>query len=278
MNTVCKCCFNTSSFLGNINFNKTCEDKPTSSVFKSSKILVPYFICRNCNFIFTDFMDNWNKSDFKKNIYNDDYILADPKENSQGEKTNSGYHYGNYFSNIILGLIKNKKISKSREEIKILDYGSGGSLSSFGRGLKANGFNLESYDPFFKENNVNNINQKFDFIFMIEVIEHCHELEKTCKNLSELLDDNGFLWIQTMLHEINTNNEEIFGGHHYFSAPRDKILHSWYIAPRNGHVSIFSFQSMKLLFQRYNFNLIKFEEEGILQNLVMAKKIGKGLN
>ena len=61
MNTVCKCCFNTSSFLGKINFNKTCEDKPTSSVFKSSKILVPYFICRNCNFIFTDFMDNWKK-------------------------------------------------------------------------------------------------------------------------------------------------------------------------------------------------------------------------
>lgn len=275
-NIRCKCCHEKVTFLGNIDFNKTCEDKPNFRIFDESNILVPYFICNNCDFIFTNFMDKWKNSDFKEKIYNEKYILADPKETSQGLINNSGYDYGKYFTKIILGLIQNKKISKSKNNIKILDYGSGQNLSSFGRALKDNGFYLDSYDPFFEVNHRVNREIRYDFIFMIEVIEHCQDLEKTCITLKELLDENGFLWIQTLLHEINTKNDKIIGGHHFLSAPKNEILNSWYISPRNGHASIFSYRSMKLLFQRHGFKLFKFEEEGILQNLIMAKKMPNG--
>jgi isoleucyl-tRNA synthetase len=35
------------------------------------------------------------------------------------------------------------------------------------------------------------------------------------------------------------------------------ILSSWYIAPRNGHISIFTLPAITLLFRRYEINIIQ---------------------
>lgn len=258
--------------LGDVDFNRTCEDRNGSRVFKVSDILVPYFICNECGFIFTNFFDDWTSKDFKEKLYNEEYELADPKDNSQGEKQNSGYTYGKFFSHLIDGLILDKKINKKKKDIKILDYGSGCKLSSFGLGLQNSGFHIDSYDPYYLKNQTFRKN-KYDFIFMIEVIEHCHNLEETGNTLNNLLSKNGQLWIQTGLHE--TNNQNILSGSlHFWTAPKKKIIDfSWYIAPRNGHVSIFSFRAIQFYLNRFNMKLFKFDEKsGILQNLILAQK------
>ena len=273
----CKCCFGAAKFLGSVDFNKTCEDRKGERIFELSEILVHYYYCNQCGFIFTDYFDNWTISDFKEKLYNKDYDLADPKDNSKGERGNPGFNYGTYFGILISKLIENGRVKKKKSDIKILDYGSGGKLSSFGLGLLESGYYVDSFDPYYL-NSSQKLNKNFyDFIFMIEVIEHCHNLEQTLKSLNNFLTNDGFLWIQTSLHEINQNGI-CKVGIHFFTAPKENIIDfSWYIAPRNGHASIFSFRSIQILFNRFNINVHKLDKKsGVIQNVILAKKKIKG--
>ena len=77
---------------------------------------------------------------------------------------------------------------------------------------------------------------------MIEVIEHCHNLDAVLLYLSKHLARDGIIHIQTLLHS--------------FPTPED-ILSSWYIAPRNGHISIFTFQALAVMFRRYGINIVQ---------------------
>ena len=112
--------------------------------------------------------------DFKAKIYNDDYHKADGAlpgyENAKPRETIS-YKNGVRLSNLLNG---------SQKEIRVLDYGSSGNPGNTGLGLIDNGFDL-----FFVQyplNGNNTIATKFDFIYLIEVIEHCHNVEHVMKS------------------------------------------------------------------------------------------------
>ena len=230
----CKCCNSTVKFLGNLDFNKSCHDRINGRVFPVSEINIPYNICSTCGFIFTTHMDNWTSEDFKTKIYNDDYHKADGAlpgyENAKPRETIS-YKNGIRLFNLLNG---------SQNEIRVLDYGSSGNPGNTGLALIDNGFDLFSYEPYLYE--TTDLPQgKFDFIYLIEVIEHCHNVEHVAEELSSIITRDGLIHIQTLLHPFPA---------------QDNILNSWYISPRNGHISIFTFQSLAILFRKFGINIV----------------------
>ena len=234
----CKCCNADSPFVGTLDFNKSCHDRFGTRMFGLSPIEIKYYKCSNCGFIFTDHMDKWSAEEFKLKIYNTDYGLADgviPGYEAGRDDPRKTISYGNgsTIANFFLD---------SKERIKVLDYGSGGNPGDTGLALIDHGFDVTSFEPYLAEHASQIKYHLYDLIIMIEVIEHCHNLSEVCDLIANLLSRDGIIWIQTLLHPHPANND---------------ILDSWYIAPRNGHISIFTLPAITLLFRQYGINIVQ---------------------
>jgi 2-polyprenyl-6-hydroxyphenyl methylase/3-demethylubiquinone-9 3-methyltransferase len=233
---LCKCCGGAANHLGSVDFNKSCWDRMGPRVFPVSGTMVPYYSCPNCGFIFTDFMDNWSREDFVAKVYNDDYHLADPEQLVPGgtspPKDTIAYHNG---------LALAQRLRGSEGAIRILDFGAGGDPGLTGRALIDKGFHVDSYEPNFVEGSPEPVGP-YDLIIMIEVIEHCHDLDRVMRQLSSCLAERGMVFVTTGLHPQKHDAT---------------VLSSWYIAPRNGHISIFSFAALAVLFRRYGLNMVQ---------------------
>ena len=233
----CKCCNAESRFLGNVDFAKSCHDR-FEKVFVDSGILIPYFGCKNCSFVFTNYMDNWSIEDFKNKIYNQDYCLADGilpgfETGLEDQRKTVSYENGKHIATLF---------EASAKAIRVLDYGSGGDPGDTGLALLDKGFDLTSFDPY-RSNDMSKIsNSQFDLIIAIEVFEHCHDLNSLGLQMNQLLSENGLIVFSTLLHPHPTP---------------DNVLSSWYIAPRNGHISIFSLNALTILFRRYKINIVQ---------------------
>src|SRR5262249_39782462 len=71
----CKVCGNAAAFFDVVDFNKCAAFYP----FGPSGVVVSYYRCDDCGFLFTPVCDEWSHDDFTRLIYNDDYILLDPE-------------------------------------------------------------------------------------------------------------------------------------------------------------------------------------------------------
>jgi 2-polyprenyl-6-hydroxyphenyl methylase/3-demethylubiquinone-9 3-methyltransferase len=231
----CKCCGSDAlRGLGQIDFNRTCLDRPGSRVFPPSSTLVPYACCANCSFVFTDMMDTWTPEQFKTQIYNDDYVKADPPipgRDNVPVRERPAYAIGRRIADAFEG---------SQSAIRVLDFGSGGDPGPTGLALQDRSFRLFSYDPY--RSPASSLPEGvFELIVAIEVFEHCHDLDSLAGFMQERLAPEGLLWIQTMLHPHPVPSN---------------VLNSWYIAPRNGHISIFSLPALTILFRRVGINVV----------------------
>jgi 2-polyprenyl-3-methyl-5-hydroxy-6-metoxy-1,4-benzoquinol methylase len=92
--------------------------------------------------------------------------------------------------------------------------------------MKEAGWNTSAYDPY-----SNPIRPKglYNFITAIEVFEHSTDIAETIKDIKSFLTKDGVILFTTLLAEKNTD------------------IDWWYILPRNGHISILSKESMKIL-------------------------------
>jgi SAM-dependent methyltransferase len=220
--------------LGEIDFNRTCLDRAGSRVFAPSKILVPYFACARCSFVFTDMMDDWTPEQFKEAIYNNEYIKADPPIPGRTDvpiRERPAYAIGWNIANAFEG---------NQSAMSVLDFGSGGDPGPTGLALRDRNFRVFSYDPY-RSDAPALPSEHFDLIIAIEVFEHCHDLQNLTTFMNERLAPEGLLWIQTLLHPHPTP---------------PNVLDSWYIAPRNGHISIFSLPAIATLFRRVGINVV----------------------
>ncbi len=236
--TKCKCCNSGSlKFVGNLDANRACWDRYGVPIFTPSNIVVPYFVCQNCGFIFTPYMDEWSPDDFKSKIYNSDYLVKvnPPLPNEVGKPVteSNGYRLGKYLAFMLDG---------AQTSIRILDYGAGSEISNAGRALKDSGFDYYAYEPYLADHKKELPAGKFDFIFAIEVIEHCHDLNNFSQFMASTISNEGILYLQTELHQFPTP---------------ENILESWYIAPRDGHISIFTFQALTALLRQVNLNVVQ---------------------
>jgi len=234
----CKCCGASSNYIGSVDFNKSCADRLGTRIFPKSDILVPYWKCADCGFIFTNHADQWTDQDFQRLIYNDDYAKADPpipgRQNVPLRETPS-YQKGKLIASLFQG---------SQNDIRILDYGAGGNPGPTGLALIDEGFNVRSYEPHrAKGADADQIPEgRYHLIIAVEVFEHCHRLRDLAEFMDNHLCQDGLIWIQTLLHP--------------HPAPAD-ILNSWYISPRNGHVSIFTFWALTILFSSVRLNIVQ---------------------
>jgi 2-polyprenyl-6-hydroxyphenyl methylase/3-demethylubiquinone-9 3-methyltransferase len=128
--TPCKCCAATASLYGVVDFHKNCE-MVRRQVLELSGIPIYYYRCPNCRFIFTTAFDHFTDEDFRRCIYNDDYVRVDPDYLQRRPRANA-----NFLCRLLAGPKPNR----------ILDYGGGNGLLA--EVLRAGGFaQTDTYDP-----------------------------------------------------------------------------------------------------------------------------------
>ena len=122
-----------------------------------------------------------------------------------------------YIKDNIINTFKLKKNEKPLNKIKILDIGCGGGLlsepmSRLGAdvvGIDASEKNINVAKLHAKKNNLNikyvcsspenyQINEKFDVILNMEIIEHVDNVEQFLKSCSNLLKKNGMMFVATL--------------------------------------------------------------------------------
>src|ERR1700730_4321511 len=104
----CKICAANVRLFDAVDFKKHCAGAPYQ--FGLSGLVVPYYRCAMCSFIFTDFLDDWSDDEVAQFIYNADYVKVDP-EYSGGRATKTATEM--------------KTRLAGCEGARILDYGSG---------------------------------------------------------------------------------------------------------------------------------------------------------
>lgn len=229
----CKVCGGSSPLAGHVDFNRTCWDRLGPRVFPVSEDRVPYYACRCCGFIFTPYCDDWSGAEFTARIYNGDYEKADPDPGiANGIEATGSYRRGVFLANMLDG---------NQGAIRLLDFGAGGNPGRMGQGLIDQGFDVVSYDPFFGPGTALPA-ERFDVVYAVEVIEHCVDVKEAAARIGSRLADDGLLYLATKLHPYPTP---------------PGILNSWYIAPRNGHISIFTLEALEILFAPVGIHLVE---------------------
>ncbi|MBI4967947.1 MAG: class I SAM-dependent methyltransferase [Rhodospirillales bacterium] len=232
MTPCCKCCLGETRGVGTVNWSRLHTEKPDPGAGD----LVPYYACGRCGFLFSTVADGWDIPLLRERIYKPERYSAagfdpdahgSPPESVATEPYRMGVGLSHYFSG-------------GQEWMRILDFGSGGNPGPIGQAFRDQGFRVDSYDPFVPDIAILP-EGAYDLILMIEVIEHCTDLDHLLRTLRSRLNPRGVLWIQTLLH-------------HDVSA---QTLESWYVTPRNGHFSIFTLEALWFLFRRAGINIVQ---------------------
>lgn len=90
-----------------------------------------------------------------------------------------------------------------------LDFGAG-SGPVIHKELSEEGFNIKLYDPLYF-NNPDLLNQKYDYIYACEVVEHFHHPYSEFNRLHNMLNEGGSLYCKTNIY----NSDIDFGNWYY---------------------------------------------------------------
>jgi SAM-dependent methyltransferase len=229
MRVNCPICSQLAPLLDVGDFNKSYEELRGRHL-PMAGVPIYYRRCEQCGFCFAPEIYDWTLDEFAARIYNEghaeidpDYVDARPRANAQ---------------NLL------KMLHDVPSTIRHLDYGAGnGLLSDL---LFQTGWDSVSYDPFTNRDARFADLGKFDLITAFEVFEHVPDVKKLAEDIASLLNDNGIVLFSTLLSDGN-----IYA---------NQRLTWWYASPRNGHISLFSRQSLVALGEKYGFNLSSFSE------------------
>jgi 2-polyprenyl-6-hydroxyphenyl methylase/3-demethylubiquinone-9 3-methyltransferase len=223
----CKCCDGEARIFGVVDFNTTCA-KHTAPA-QPVGVPIYYHRCRTCGFLFTVAFDDFGPQDFRQWIYNEQYKSVDPDYDDLRPRRASA-------------LIA--KMFQEYHHLPILDYGCGnGTLASL---LREAGFSrVDIYDPFVPQYSTRP-SERYDILLSFEVVEHSPHPAKIFDDMDQLLKPNGMILFTTLLQPAQMEQAGVGW---------------WYIGPRNGHVSIFSNDSLHRLAGRRGFNFISFTSD-----------------
>jgi hypothetical protein len=222
----CKICSGPAALFGVVDFNKQCEEQ-NGFRLPLSGVPVYYRRCKDCGFLFTDAFDDWSIEEFRTHIYNDDYLLCDP-EYAQGRPVGNA------------GLVE-KFWGERKQSIRVLDYGGGN--DALCATLRARGFPTAiSYDPIVPEY-ARRPEGKFDIVTCFETLEHMPDPVAGIGKIVEFAAEPGLVFYSTF---TQPDNIEACG------------LNWWYVAPRNGHISLFSQRSLAVAWSHYGYKTIAF--------------------
>lgn len=222
-NLECKVCKSSTKVYGIVDFNKSCEELKNKFLPFSGRA-VYYHQCTSCNFIFTTDFDNWSLEEFSKEIYNDDYEIVDPEYWEIRPKNLAQW---------VQPLLNGDK------SLKIFDYGAGTAV--FGDELEELGYTVDSWDPLWGDPLDQNKLNSYDVVTAFEVLEHSPSPYDTAKEIISLTKKGeGQIVIHTLANDII----------------RSEGVSYWYIAPRNGHVCMYSNKSLDILFDNLGMTVL----------------------
>ena len=225
----CKICDGQSFLYGVVDFNRACLT-PQAKMPTLSGVPVYYRLCSACGFIFSNCFDSWTQQEFNQYIYNDQYIDVDPDYAEVRPRHNAR--------------IVEQIFGKDKSKLSILDYGGGNGIC--GELLREAGFHaVEIYDPFTPKY-ARRPEGKFDIVICFETLEHLPNPLEEIKSIVESAQETGVVLFSTLVQPVDI---EKYG------------MNWWYIGPRNGHVSIFSRNSLTLAWQKSGFNLASFSDD-----------------
>jgi len=210
--TACKICGYDSHFIAAADANINCLRMP----LPASGELVPYYHCNDCGFIFTPAFDAWTPEQFQRRIYNDDYVRIDPEFASVRPLRQAD--------------VLAKILAPLKGRMRILDYGGGNGV--FAAKMNALGFDTVSYDPVYQDETAPISEERFQLIHCREVIEHAPDPRAFARDILRYLADDGAVYLSTALQPEDVHRQ---------------VLNWWYLAPRNGHISLFSKRSLARL-------------------------------
>lgn len=199
-----------------VDFNKSCEEARQHFLPLSGRPIY-YHRCPGCGFTLAPEFGLWSDQDFQEQIYNDRYIDIDPDYVSTRPLGNAGF--------------LQQLFGESRQQIRHLDYGGGSGVLA--DALRGHGWDSTSYDPFPRhERRIEELG-KFNLITAFEVFEHVPDVTELMRNITALMEHECVVIFSTLLSDgqITPNSR----------------LTWWYASPRNGHISLFSKQSLVLL-------------------------------
>lgn len=210
--------------MGSVDSNKCCEDRRRVALPLSGRP-VTYHRCPACALVFTGDFDAWDRDDFRANIYNEGYADADP-DYAGSRPAASAELIEKLFGTACGGL-------------DVLDYGGGdGALAALL--ISQHGMVAEVYDPFNPACDIPP-HRLFPLITCFEVLEHTPDPRATIFEIAGLVQADGIVVFSTLLQ------------------PDDFLqqgLGWWYVAPRNGHVTLYSAQALRALWAELGFQLI----------------------
>ena len=199
-----------------VDFNKSCEEN-RGKFLPHAGIPIEYHRCDACGFCFAPEMYGWTIGEFARRVYNDDYAEVDPDYLDARPRGNA--------------TMLARSFPGVEEGIRHLDYGGGsGLLSAL---LLDAGWQSVSYDPFVDDDLHLTDFGTFDMITSFEVFEHVPDPRKLAHDIASLLDDEGIVLFSTL-----TTDGHITPG---------QPMHWWYASPRNGHISLYTRESLVIL-------------------------------
>jgi len=218
----CLVCRGSCPTLDSIDFNKNCEEARGLKL-PDSGIRIRYCLCESCGFCFAPEFASWSFRDFEQRIYNDDYESVDPDYKSTRPASNAE--------------MVNQLFGSSRPTH--VDYGGGSGLLS--ERLRAKGWSSRTFDPFVdRDVKVTDLGS-FDLVTSFEVFEHVPDIDLLFTNLQSLVKPGGLILFSTLLSDGQI--------------VRGQPLRWWYAAPRNGHISLYSAQSLRVALSQRGFKL-----------------------
>ena len=234
----CKICSESSVFFDLLDFNKCGGSQTDFYRFGKSGVAVPYFRCQYCDFLFTDFFDDWTDDEFSRYVYNADYAKVDPEYAGSRPKR-------------LVELLAAQL--KGCEKLRVLDYGSGNGL--FAEGMRKAGFqSVENFDPFSSPQPPRG---RFGIITCFEVMEHAPFPHSIISDMATYLDVGGCIVFHTALQPPDIG---------YLRG------NWWYVSPRNGHVSIYSREALAELGKKHGLLFSEWSGRFVFRPLTPSKR------
>jgi hypothetical protein len=224
----CKICGAPSPLYGVVDFNRSCEI-PDGAKLPLLGMPVYYRRCGACGFLFTDAFDDWSQDDFKTHIYNDGYYAVDPDYKMTRPRNNAA--------------AVDRLFGAHKAILRVLDYGGGN--DTLCAGLRAAGFPVATtYDPFVPEF-AKPPEGKFNLVTCFETLEHMPDPLTGIGAIVANLEDAGLVLFSTLLQPQD------------FDMLR---LNWWYVGPRNGHISMFSRDTLGRAWRFYGYRTGSFND------------------
>jgi hypothetical protein len=223
----CKICDGPSALYGVVDLNRPCDIGHKAPAL--SGVPIYYRRCAACGFLFTDAFDDWEISEFKAHIYNDEYLAYDPEYETKRPSNNATW--------------VTQIWSAHKANVRLLDYGGGNDVLC--TTLRANGFKEAiTYDPMVPEHALQPTG-KFDLITCFETLEHLPDPIDGIGKIVEFVGDPGAVLYSTLIQPVDFH---------------ERGMSWWYVGPRNGHISIFTKEALAAAWGKYGFRTASFND------------------